>query len=161
MPVAFTPCAGAVTIIKPKNCSGDIFRLKFSGVNGPNIFYNPGQLTMPISGFALELNGNYQFLHTVNDFIYVYAFGNRVGELTVSGFGFVKPCPGADSAKLCNVYDFYHENRIKKNGKMSVTIGDCANSTFWAFLTGMRLELQDPQTLVGQWSLRFNIVPKN
>jgi hypothetical protein len=153
MPVAFTPCAGAVAIIKPKNCTGAIFKIKFGGVKG-------GQLTAPTSGFALELNGNYQFLHTVNDFIYVYAFGDRVGELTVSGFGFVKPCPGADSAKICNVYDFYQKNRIKENGKMSVTIGDCANSTFWAFLTGMRLELQDPQTLVGQWSLRFNIVPK-
>lgn len=153
MPVAFTPCAGAVAIIKPKHCTGDIFKIKFGGVKG-------GQLTAPTSGFALELNGNYQFLHTVNDFIYVYAFGDRVGELTVSGFGFVKPCPGADSAKICNVYDFYQKNRIKENGKMSVTIGDCSNSTFWAFLTGMRLELQDPQTLVGQWSLRFNIVPK-
>ena len=110
MPVAFTPCAGAVAIIKPKNCTGDVFKIKFNDVNG-------GQLTAPTSGFALELNGNYQFLHTVNDFIYVYAFGDRVGELTVSGFGFVKPCPGANSAKLCNVYDFYQKNRIKKTSK--------------------------------------------
>jgi hypothetical protein len=153
MPVAFTPCAGAVALIKPTHCTGDIFKLKFSGA--------AGDLTAPMSGFALELNGNYQFLHTVNDFIYVYAFGDRVGELTVSGFGFVKPCPGANSAKLCNVYDFYQNNRIKEKGDMSVTLGDCPNSTFWAFLTGMRLEIQDPQTLVGQWSLRFHIVPKN
>lgn len=156
MPIAFTPCAGAVALIKPRHCPPDVFRLTFGGVKG-------GQLTAPMSGFAMELNGNYQFLHTVNDFIYVYAFGDRIGELTVSGFGFVKPCTGrysAESAKLCNVYDFYQNNRIKENGEMSVTIGDCANSTFWAFLTGMRIELQDPQTLVGQWSLRFNIVPK-
>lgn len=153
MPVAFTPCAGAVALIKPTHCTGDVFKLNFSG--------SEGELTAPMSGFALELNGNYQFLHTVNDFIYVYAFGDRVGELTVSGFGFVKPCPGADSAKMCNVYEFYQKNRIKEKGDMSVSLGDCSNATFWAFLTGMRLEMQDPQTLIGQWSLRFHIVPKN
>lgn len=155
MPISFTPCAGAVAVIKPTHCPTEIFKLKFKGADG--------DLTVPTSGFALELNGNYQFLHTVNDFIYVYAFGDRIGEMTMSGFGFVKPCAGSNdgsSANICNLYDFYQKNRIKQNGQLSITIGDCANSTFWAFLTGMRLELQDPNTLLGQWSLRFNIVPE-
>jgi hypothetical protein len=157
----FSPCAGAVGIVKVNSSGGcsptdALFKIDFAGANG--------QLTVPVSGFALELNGNYQFLHTVNDFIYVYAFGDRIGELVVSGFGFVKPCAGAnsaavDSVKLCNVYDFYQRNRIMMNGNMSVSLGDCGNATFWAFLTGMRLELQDPNTLIGQWSFRFNVIP--
>ena len=152
MPVSFSPCPGTVALVKSRHCGeGDVFKIKITGGS---------ELTAPMSGFALELNGNYQFLHTVNDFIYVYAFGDRIGELTISGFGFVKACPKADKAKICNVFEFYQTNRIKEKGNLSVTIGDCPNATFWAFLTGMRLELQDPQTLVGQWSLRFNILPK-
>jgi hypothetical protein len=149
MGAIFSPCVGAVA--KVPGCSGDsLFAISFGGAT----------LTAPITGFVLELNGNYQFLHTVNDFIYVYAFGDRIGELTVSGIGFVKTCASAESAKLCNVFDFYQANRLKVKGNLTVTIGDCSGAVFWAFLTGMRMELQDPQTLIGQWSLRFNVLPK-
>lgn len=151
MPITFTPCSGAV--VRVEQCPDDpVFAISFEGAKG--------KLTAPMSGFALELNGNYQFLHTVNDFIYVYAFGDRIGELTISGFGFTKTCANANKAKLCNVFKFYQDNRIKENGAMSVQIGDCPEANFWAFLTGMRLELQDAATMIGQWSLRFNIIPK-
>ncbi len=149
MAAVFSPCVGAVA--KIPGCSGDaVFKVDISG----------GSLTMPISGFALELNGNYQFLHTVNDFIYVYAFGDRIGELTVSGFGFSQTCGNASSAKICNLFDFYTQNRIRRKGDLSVHIGECPDANFWAFLTGMRVEVQDPQTAIAQWSLRFNVLPK-
>jgi hypothetical protein len=149
MAAVFSPCVGAVA--KIPGCSGDaVFKVDISG----------GSLTMPISGFALELNGNYQFLHTVNDFIYVYAFGDRIGELTVSGFGFSQTCGNASSAKICNLFDFYTQNRISRKGDLSVHIGECPDANFWAFLTGMRVEVQDPQTAIAQWSLRFNVLPK-
>jgi hypothetical protein len=150
MPAIFSPCLGAIA--KVPGCEGEAaFAISFGG---------GAKLTAPMTGFVLEQNGNYQFLHTVNDFIYVYAFGDRVGELLISGIGFVKACPGADSAKLCTVFDFYQNNKISKKGDLTVSIGDCQDATFFAFLTGMRLEMQDPTTLVGQWSLRFSIVPK-
>jgi len=149
MAAVFSPCVGAVA--KIPGCSGDaVFKIEIFG----------GSLTMPISGFALELNGNYQFLHTVNDFIYVYAFGDRIGELTVSGFGFSQTCGNASSAKICNLFDFYTQNRIGRKGDLSVHIGECPDANFWAFLTGMRVEVQDPQTAIAQWSLRFNVLPK-
>jgi len=154
MAAVFSPCVGAVA--KIPGCSGDaVFKVDISGGNSAG-------LTLPISGFALELNGNYQFLHTVNDFIYVYAFGDRIGELTVSGFGFSQTCGNASSAKICNLFDFYTRKRIgnSESGDLSVHIGDCPDANFWAFLTGMRVEVQDPQTAIAQWSLRFNVLPK-
>lgn len=149
MPAVFSPCVGAVA--KIPGCDGDaIFKVDIKGAS----------LTMPISGFALELNGNYQFLHTVNDFIYVYAFGDRIGELTVSGFGFSQTCGNASSAKIDNLFTFYNDNRISKKSNLTVQLGEGGNAIFWAFLTGMRVEVQDPQTGVAQWSLRFNVLPK-
>ena len=157
MPSIFSPCVGAVT--KINSCPGDsnaeeVFAVRFAGANGGIAF------SAPITGFALEQNGNYQFLHTVNDFIYVYSFGDRISELVISGIGFVKTCASAESAKLSQVSNFYTLNKLSQNGALSVTLGDLPNSTFYAFLTGSRMELQDPQTMVGQWSLRFNTVPK-
>ncbi|MFM7856257.1 MAG: hypothetical protein ACKO96_31130, partial [Flammeovirgaceae bacterium] len=83
----------------------------------------------------------------MNDFIYVYSFGDRIGELVVSGIGFAKTCGSASGAKLCSVLDFYKDNRIAATGNLSVSLGDCT-PPFFAFLTGMRMEMQDPRTLV-------------
>jgi hypothetical protein len=162
MPALFSPCVGAVTKVAACDTSQKLFAISFDYVTkSPGWFWStPATLTAPITGFALEQNGNYQFLHTVNDFIYVYSFGDRVGELVVSGIGFAATCANASNAKLCNVYDFYRKNKLSTNGRLSVTIGDCPNSTFYAFLTGCRLEMQDPATLIGQWSLRFSVIPK-
>lgn len=163
MPALFSPCVGAVTKVAACDTSQKLFSITFDDVTTiPGWFWSTPAttLTAPITGFALEQNGNYQFLHTVNDFIYVYSFGDRVGELVVSGIGFAATCGSASGAKLCNVYDFYRKNKLSMNGRLSVTIGDCADSTFYAFLTGCRLEMQDPATMVGQWSLRFSVIPK-
>lgn len=155
MASVFSPCRGKVVVFKPSSCeeSTPIFKLNLGASNGT--------LTAPMTGFALELNGNYQFLHTVNDFIYVYSFGDRIGELTISGLGFADVCSirsGREQGKkLTDVIKFYELNRLKEKRDMTVTIGD--DTTFWAFLTGARFEMQDPQTLVGQWSLRFHVVP--
>lgn len=150
MPSIFSPAVGAVTKVSGGS-SESIFTISFGG--------GSGSLRAPVTGFALEQNGNFQFLHTVNDFIYVYSFGDRVGELVISGIGFAKTCSSANDAKLCGVLDFYNANKLSKVGNLSVTLGDCA-PPFFAFLTGMRMELQDPRTLVAQWSLRLNVVPK-
>lgn len=150
----FSPCFGAIA--KVEDCGSadknNVFAVGF--------FDSRVKLTAPITGFALEQNGNYQFLHTVNDFIYVYSFGDRISELVLSGVGFVKTCANAESAKLDNVFTFYKLNKLSRNGQLSITLGDIPNATFYAFLTGSRIELQDPATMVGQWSLRFNVVSK-
>lgn len=159
MPSIFSPAVGAVTKVSGGS-SESVFKIAFGGGTTRDGFFTSGtKLTAPVTGFAFEQNSNYQFLHTMNDFIYVYNFGDRIGELVVSGIGFAKTCPSASGAQLCGVMQFYNENKLSNVGDLSLQLGDCS-PPFFAFLTGMRMELQDPRTLVAQWTLRFNIVPK-
>ena len=159
MPSIFSPSVGNVTKVTGGS-SEPVFSISFGGGQTEDGWFTSGtKLTAPVTGFALEQNGNFQFLHTLNDFIYVYSFGDRIGELVVSGIGFAKPCSQANDGKICSVLDFYNKNKMSRVGDLSVSLGDCA-PPFFAFLTGMRMELQDPRTLVAQWSLRLNVVPK-
>jgi len=148
MAVIFSPCFGAV--VKVAGCNTEpFFSLNMEGLN------DGIALTAPL---------------TVNDFIYVYSFGNRMGELTMSGIGFVRTCTdraftstpdlNTYAARLGRVFDFYRAQKLSSNGRLSVSIGGDKNATFYAFLTGMRIEMQDAATMVGQWSMRFSVVPK-
>ena len=155
MTLAFTPCTGAVTVSRTGCTSADVFAIKVDNV----------ELNAIITGMSLELSGNYQFLHTVNDFIYFYSFGDRVGQLSVSGIGFVRPCDGGSTkGEIMQLYDYYTTKRASKRGgkALKVTLGTVGSiKTFHGFLTGMRLDVTDGTLgTIGYWTLRFNVIPQ-
>lgn len=145
MASVFTPCAGGVH--KVQICGDDgVFKITFDGAT----------LAVPVTGFAVELQGNYQFLHTVNDFVYLYVFGDRIGELVVTGMGFYGNGCG-NEGNICELLTYYMANRVaKKQNPITIGLGDCKN--FMSFLTGMRIEASRPETNVAQWVLRFNVL---
>lgn len=151
----FTPCSGAVEI--KRDCPSN---------QALSIFIGSGRVDGIITGMTLEMSGNYQFLHTVNDFVYFYAFGDRVGTLTLTGLGFMTACPGSSKGGILKLYDYYMSNRaIKRGGKaLRVVISGgqpSASIKLWGFLTGMRMDIADSQMgTVGYWTLRFEVLPR-
>ncbi len=130
-----------------------------------NVTVGSSSIGFPTTGFILEMSGNYQFLHALDRFIYYYSFGDRVGEMTVSGMGFVGAVCGPGSGvrtqpSICGIYDFYKSNR-QANKKQALTVGADQCGAFKAFLTGMRMEVSSGQggMPIGQWSLRFHVLP--
>lgn len=136
----------------PLNCNtprgGSVFKLSTPG------------LSLPVTGFTLDLSSNFQFQHTLNEFIYVYAFGERVGEMVVSGMGFLGACGAAKSKSACDVLTTTYKTKSLGNSKKgtTITLGGCGS--FWAFLTGLRIEVPRPEVLVAQWSMRFHVILK-
>jgi hypothetical protein len=117
-----------------------------------NIDGNP--FVAPITGFAVDLQGNYQFLHTVNDFIYLYVFGDRIGDLVLTGISFTdNDCP-TTGGDLTTIFKFYKDNRVAvRNTPINITIGA---DSFLTFLTGTKIEQAKPDNGVVQWVMRFN-----
>lgn len=151
MAIVFTPCAGAVGIVREGCSDTDHLSIDIPGFEGI------------ITSLSLELSGNYQFLHTLNDFIYVYSFGDRIGTLNVSGVGFTKTCDGGKGS-LLKVYEYYKDKRISKaKSAMTIVIRDSeATGTFFGFLTGARIDATSDTAVgpLGYWSLRFELLPE-
>lgn len=152
MAVAFTPCAGAVEILREGCDDSDHLFILIPGFEGI------------ITSLSVELSGNYQFLHTLNDFIYVYSFGDRIGTLNVSGVGFTHPCAGGKGS-LMEVYKYYKERRIggASGAAMTIVIQDSKEQgIFHGFLTGARIDATSDTAVgpIGYWSLRFEVLPE-
>jgi hypothetical protein len=154
----FTPCEGGIA--KVRLCTGP-----GSGSAGTfNVTVDGAKIGFPTTGFILEMQGNFQFLHSLDQFIYYYNFGDRVGELTVSGMGFVGGncgvSRGGNNGDICGIYDLYSSKR-QSVSKKAMQVGADKCGTFWAFLTGMRIEMSQHSSGVplGQWSLRFHVIP--
>lgn len=106
---------------------------------------------------AVSQQGNYQFLHTLQDMIYVYVFGDRISELQVSGIAFAATCWGRQSG-MADVLDFYRDNRIsQRESPVKIRFGE---RTFPGFLTGSQVEVSRPEVTLGQFFLRFHSFPQ-
>lgn len=152
MGALLTPCYGAVAVAR--DCPDKkILTIEVDG----------GPLNALVTGMTLELSGNYQFLHTLNELVYFYAFGDRVGSLTLTGLGFTAACPGTSKGAILSMYNYYQSNRAAKSGNeaLKIVIEDENNSvTLWGFLTGMRIDVSDTQMgTIGYWTLRFEVLP--
>jgi hypothetical protein len=129
-------------------------------------------IELPITGFTLDLGTNHQFLHTLDEFIYVYAFGDRIGELTLSGVAFIGDARQEGScADLSDVLgansllQHYLARRIgigeQGGGPASTLILiDAAQDSgvLTGFLTGVRMDVPNPALPIVQWVLRYNVI---
>ena len=78
------PLQGGVTIARPQGffATKDYLTITVDGTEVPAI----------VTQVSIENQSNYQFLHSLENLVYVYSFGDRVGTTTIAGIGFVRPC---------------------------------------------------------------------
>ena len=128
-----------------------------------------------VTHVGISAGGNYQFLHTLKEYIYVYVFGERIGDVAISGLLFSEACTAsagvssalapvnaAEPSGIEQLCDFYNRNRIAVRGQpMRIIIGTSGFASFQAFLVGHKSEISDPQQQLGQFTLFFkNLTPE-
>jgi hypothetical protein len=148
----FTPCEGGVLKVKNECASGGAVAV---------IAVDNFATTAPITGFSLDISTNHQFIHTLDEFIYVYAFGDRVGELTLTGVAFFNQSAECDKDKVAapnDVYKYYLEKRLSQSLTPTQISINGDRVKLIGFLTGLRMEVPDPRLPIMQWSLRFNVI---
>lgn len=121
----------------------------------------PNALNSVITSFGLAAQGNFQFMHTLRNFVYVYVFGERMSEINVGGLAMAARCelsngPNASGVEL--LWEYYQRKKIATNGTpVSISIG--TRMSFRGFLTGFNFSCTDPNFGLSQWAMRFHFHP--
>jgi hypothetical protein len=112
-----------------------------------------------ITGFEVQTQDGVQFMHSLQDFIYVYTFGERIGNISVSGISFFDDCTDPIYHGLEYVYGYYLANRTSERGApISLVMG--LSSPFYGFLVGLSMGLTDPDSMLGQFRMEFKTIPE-
>lgn len=113
-----------------------------------------------LTGYSFGGTGGYQFLHTLRDVIYIYVFGERIGQLQLTGVAFMGLCSQPqDTSGLDDLYNFYNENRLSVSGiPVNVTFG--IQTSVQAFLIGFNLGIVDSQSGLAQFTLMMTYPPQ-
>lgn len=151
MPVVMSPCAGAIQIARTCDIVRPEFLIMSIGDNFDAI----------VTGMSLNLAANYQFMHSLDDFIYVYAFGERIGDLSLNGIGFVNACgQGSDRMNIMRLYEYYNTNvstGIVRPVDITLTSG-AKSANLRGVLTAVRIDVVEENGIMGHWSLNFKVI---
>ncbi len=117
-----------------------------------------------ITNLTIAEQGNYQFLHTLGNDIFLYVFGDRIGTFGVSGLSFYDNCGDAinvgqaSKIGISHVIDYYRANRISRRGlPLSITIHP--GQPFKCFLTSFRGSVLDASRRMFQFHLGLALIP--
>lgn len=102
-----------------------------------------------------------QLLHTLGDDTYIYTFGHRVGQITISGLAFTATCDGGRQTQLGaeHILTYYERNNLSdKQTPTKITIG--ANKTFQAYLAGVNVDVEDVPSGIWRFNFLFHEIPE-
>lgn len=177
MPVIFGGNTGNVVAIRDNVSEGSISLGNVSGgtQGGIEAFgLGAAPFNSIITRIGVSAAGNYQFLHTIGNDVYVYVFGDRMGEITLHGLSFAQPCPAtkknissADQIPAVSsdsqhgfekLFEWYSLNRIAATpNPAQVRIG--AKTTFKGFITGCTGDVADSKTRTIQFQITISLLP--
>lgn len=113
-----------------------------------------------ITRLTLNHQANVQFLHTLGAHIYIYVFGDRIGQLGLSGLSFNSPCEVTESGLgVERMLQWYKDNRVSQRGApVRVMIGQVPIE---GFVVSSSEDAIDPETGLVQWGVNMQVLPES
>lgn len=113
-----------------------------------------------LTGMSVNGQSAFQIMHTLRQYIYIYTFGERAGEISVTGLAFVGDCRDVDDPSgLARLLDWYERNRLSTTGK-AITVTLTPNVALKAFLVNFRYDIEDPTISLGRFAMQLVYPPR-
>lgn len=154
MPVLFEANAGRIVALSEPGGQGIMPLVKLD----PAITFQDRKSL--ITQVSVAQNASFQFLHTLGGDIFVYVFGDRVGQVSIGGLCGARGCPagGDDGAHGAEkMLAWYADNKLSKRQKpVTILIG---RTPLTGFVLGISTGVVDPRLLLVQFNLTLAVVP--
>lgn len=101
---------------------------------------------------------NVQFQPSLGGPVYVYVFGDNMGDISIMGTAFAGMCDDSSHSGLKEIFDYYNANRASQRQEVvTVTYG---SESLEGFLTRMTLQPLRTSDILSRFSLVINTLPK-
>lgn len=163
MPKIFTASQGTVMVVDTAQEGGNAstpFQLQVN-----DSVFGVDQISGIVTAFSLTGDSNVQFTNTLRNVIYITAFGDKIGNMTLSGLLFLNNpavcgpgtagSAGGIKAFLSKFYELYV---IKRREPVKIALGGSVIVS--GFVLGFQVQMMDPQFSIGQFTLQMAALPR-
>ncbi len=143
--------AGLAAVVTDPNALPFYFKLGIGGSEGTS--------SAIVQKVSIKTKTNYQTLQTLNDYSYIYVFGEYPGEAEIQGICLPRTCVGGGSNLdgLSQAINYYAWNCLSFY-KNWVFLGIGA-AVFRSFIVGGTFGIIEPAHNIGQFSLHIITAP--
>lgn len=160
MTVLFSNNAGKVSVLSDKSAGSMIAlaTIRATAQGGHNDFNGDIILTK----ISSNQQTNTQFLNTIGGSVYIYVFGDRVGQLTLGGLCFDNDCSKTSEFPVRhgveNLLVWYKNNKVTNaESPMSISIG--LQTIFSGHLLSLNVDGSDAASRVVSFNAVFATIP--
>ena len=117
--------------------------------------------TSILTGISLGLNGNYQVRPTLANISYIYVFGDKVGQMRLTGIALASRCNGDGRSGIEAMLDYYDANKVaNRETPIQIQIGFSPSGFFRGALTDFQVDVQAASRF-GNFTLMLVIFPRS
>lgn len=157
----FSATPGSVALVSPVNEKGSVSPFSLQIESEP---WNYSNIQGILTSASMSHETNSQFVQTLSDDIYITVFGTKPGAMSIGGILFLNE-PGVcgvgvtSSAKPLEAFytKFLESCVTSRKRHLVVTLGTV---TVKAFLVAFQLNIMDPQTSFGNFTMQFVLLPR-
>ena len=136
-------------VVSMEGCNGIPGKIEIDG-------FDP--LAAIIDAPSIDQSVNVQFQQSLGGPVYVYVFGDSMGDVIIAGTCFAGLCTDESKNGIKEVIDYYDDFRASQNPDLvTVTYGAVSVS---GFLTKMALRPKDALYMLTSFQLTINTIPK-
>lgn len=165
MAYVFKPEAeGAVTILSFKRGVPGSFRIRGPQDSIINSGFTDNGISnsVVITGLASDQQANVQLAPSLREALYIYSFGDKIGNFRISGIAFMRGCVGnlftPPFDGLIDVLNFYDKNSLANQVEpITISLGEY---TLNAYLVGRSFTTLSPETNIIEFNLTLAVPPK-
>lgn len=145
--------AGTLVVVKLPEIRGQANLLVFNDPAPSGTTFIPGVVITNIS-YAQQTNTQIQ--QSLDNLVYIYSFGDKVADLSISGLAFPRTCK-SDENGIKSILQFYKDYRISKAVRpISLTFAD---EVIRGYLVGMNLQTTDAAAGIHSFVLMLKTMP--
>jgi hypothetical protein len=113
-----------------------------------------------VTHLTLGLGTNHQFLHTLGGDLYIYVFGDRIGQLGISGLCVADDCDrlGDQEHGIEKMIKWFNKNKLStKPDPITCMVG---RTPIKGFLSGINFGTFDHKLRLVQFNVDIHIIPE-
>lgn len=117
-----------------------------------------------ITQLQVQRGVNHSILHTFQDLIYAYTFGERIGVIQLGGIAFADSCESGGGQPKCGIeyiLEYYDENSLaRRPSPLTIQLGTTPAGRFIGLLVDINVNIAQPEARMAQFTFNFRAFPQ-